>query len=98
MGIEKKTPNSLTDYTPQTKDLNVFFKAYQNCGGTVNETTLTLMEQSIKDNGITVNELHTGLKSAFEKEQFMNWANILKHIKSTPNPEKARQFYNAKPA
>jgi hypothetical protein len=59
-----------------------FLTAYGEAGGKVNETTYKLIQKSIKENGLTVADLERAFFKAFENENFMTWANVLKYAKN----------------
>ncbi len=58
-----------------------FLIAYGEAGGRINDTTYKLIKRSIKENGLSVADLEKAFFKAFENENFMTWANVLKYAR-----------------
>jgi hypothetical protein len=76
-----------------------FLEVYGSIGGKVDEINSFMIKKSIEKHSITIEDIERALFEFYESGEYVNWGNILKHVKNKGyDPEKARQFYNAKPA
>ena len=106
MAIQKQTSTqSLIPSTNKnmvvTEDQQSFrrlLKIYESIGGKVDEVNVFMIKRSIEKNSITIEDMEKALFDFYESGEFVNWGNILKHVNNKSfDPEKAKQFYNAKP-
>ena len=89
MKTQLSTRYTLTDRISENKDaFTEFIKIYKQAGGLVNETTIALIKNSMDAHGLTILQVTTAYVECFEKEQFMNWANIMKYV-DTFDPSKS---------
>jgi len=64
-------------------DNNTFkrlLEAFSDLGGELNSTKIRFIKASIEKNGYSNQQIQQGMLTCFEKEQFFNWANVIKHI------------------
>jgi len=71
--------------TESKQSFEAFLQVFNDCGGRVNDTTIRLMKESIDNNRFSVEEITEAVKVCYDKEQFFNWANIVKHIEKDKN-------------
>lgn len=64
-----------------TQEIKQFIKAYSELGGNVTDTAISFINDDIDAHQITLTELLNGLKLCHNKEQFMNWANVMKYVR-----------------
>lgn len=76
----------MTKFSVNREELQDFMQKYESLGGKVNQQITQVIKESIEEHRIEPEHLHKGLKLAFENEQFMNWANVLKHIREVSKP------------
>lgn len=65
--------------TPQ--EIKQFIKAYSELGGNVTDTAISFIKDDVNTHQIKLPELMKGLRFCHGKEQFMNWANIMKYVR-----------------
>lgn len=75
--IPSTDPDQVATRDPES--FRSFLKAYESLGGRIDEVSVTLIQESINKNGITVRQLADGLREAFEKEHRITWAAVFKY-------------------